>query len=392
MSNEQLRIHTRENRPLPFTESPIHFAVGMKNGLSSNAWGVRVEGTGDAYIYCRDIMKDIKISLHQSGKQQVAFTKESGYKMTPGSRFWNQWREPPSQRPPVPTFKLVFPGWALSLNGEDRKKGRPKKWDTNDIIIEGDDELLTVVWFFIMDEGQVPRQEGLPSEPIGILRLRQGKDLCVIAGREYERNFKTDRFTKAIVHLGADNMAIRLGGIYALERIAKDSEKDHGPIMEVLTAFVREHAPAQKEQNTPATSTTPPPGIEAILTVLGRRETTGQHRGADRLDLFRTQLAWMILPGANLRGATLCAATLWRTDLREADLRGANLSGANLNIADLRGADLCGANLSGTLLRNAILSEAVHLTAGQVQSGTDWRHAHLPEDLQYLKPARLTNV
>ena len=81
-----------------------------------------------------------------------------------------------------------------------------------------------------------------------------------------------------------------------------------------------------------------------------------------------------------------------RTDLREADLRGANLSGANLNIADLRGADLCGANLSGTLLRNAILSEAVHLTAGQVQSGTDWRHAHLPEDLQYLKPARLTNV
>ena len=191
MSNEQLRIHTRENRPLPFTESPIRFAVGMKNGLTSNAWGVRVEGTGDAYIYCRDIMKDLKISLHQSGKQHVAFTEGSGYEMTPGSRFWNQWREPPSQRPPVPTFKLVFPGWALSLNGEDRKKGRPKKWDTNDIIIEGDDELLTVVWFFIMDEGQVPWQEGLPSEPIGILRLRQGKDLCVIAGREYERNFKS---------------------------------------------------------------------------------------------------------------------------------------------------------------------------------------------------------
>ena len=222
--------------------------------------------------------------------------------------------------------------------------------------------------------------------------------------RVAEEGHLTDRFTKAIAHLGADNMAIRLGGIYALERIAKDSEKDHGPIMEVLTAFVREHAPAQKEQNTPATST-PPPDIEAILTVLGRRETTGQHRGADRLDLFRTQLAWMILPGANLRGATLCAATLWRTDLREADLRGAdlcgadlwradlseadlcgaNLSVANLNIADLRGADLCGANLSGALLRNAILSEAVNLTAGQVQSGTDWRHAHLPEDLQYLK-------
>ena len=108
--------------------------------------------------------------------------------MTPGSRFWNQWREPASQRPPVPTFKLVFPGWALSFNEEDRKKGRPKKWDTNDILIEGDDKLLTVVSFFIMDEGREPWQQGLPSKPIGILPLRQGKDLCVVAHREYEGN------------------------------------------------------------------------------------------------------------------------------------------------------------------------------------------------------------
>ena len=218
-----------------------------------------------------------------------------------------------------------------------------------------------------------------------------------------EEGHITDRFTKAIAQLGADNMAIRLGGIYALERIAKESEKDHGPIMEVLTAYVREKAP-RKENHKPQAGEKPPTDIEAILTVIGRRETTGQHRGADRLDLFRTQLAWMILPGANLRGVTLCAATLWRTDLREADLRGAdlsaanlwradlseadlrgaNLSGANLNIADLRGADLCGANLSGALLRNAILSEAVNLTAGQVQSGTDWREAHLPDHLKHL--------
>jgi hypothetical protein len=33
----------------------------------------------------------------------------------------------------------------------------------------------------------------------------------------------TDRFTKAIEQLGSDKLAIRLGGIYALERIAKDS-------------------------------------------------------------------------------------------------------------------------------------------------------------------------
>jgi len=36
----------------------------------------------------------------------------------------------------------------------------------------------------------------------------------------------TDRFTKAIDQLGKDNLAVRLGGIYALERLAKDSEYD----------------------------------------------------------------------------------------------------------------------------------------------------------------------
>ena len=43
----------------------------------------------------------------------------------------------------------------------------------------------------------------------------------------------TDRFTKAIVQLGEqgpEKLAVRLGGIYALERIARDSERDHWPI------------------------------------------------------------------------------------------------------------------------------------------------------------------
>ena len=52
----------------------------------------------------------------------------------------------------------------------------------------------------------------------------------------------TERFTRAIEQLGDEKLAVRLGGIYALERIARDSERDHWPIMEVLTAFVRENA------------------------------------------------------------------------------------------------------------------------------------------------------
>lgn len=57
----------------------------------------------------------------------------------------------------------------------------------------------------------------------------------------------TERFSKAVELLGSDKIDIRLGGIYALERIAKDSPKDHWTIMEVLTSFIQEKSPLQPE-------------------------------------------------------------------------------------------------------------------------------------------------
>jgi hypothetical protein len=61
-------------------------------------------------------------------------------------------------------------------------------------------------------------------------------------GRTFQVNREaqaTERFTRAIAQLGDDNLDIRLGGIYALERIARGSRTDHWPVVEVLTAFVR---------------------------------------------------------------------------------------------------------------------------------------------------------
>jgi hypothetical protein len=52
----------------------------------------------------------------------------------------------------------------------------------------------------------------------------------------------TDRYTKAVEQLGSDKLDVRIGGIYALERVARDSARDHPTVMEVLSAFVREHS------------------------------------------------------------------------------------------------------------------------------------------------------
>jgi uncharacterized membrane protein len=38
---------------------------------------------------------------------------------------------------------------------------------------------------------------------------------------------------------------VRIGGSYALERVVRDSARDHPTVMEVLTAFIGEHSHKQ---------------------------------------------------------------------------------------------------------------------------------------------------
>src|SRR5579872_7513033 len=52
----------------------------------------------------------------------------------------------------------------------------------------------------------------------------------------------TERFTRAVDQLGSSEVDIRLGAIYALERIARESAVDHPPIVAILSGFVREHS------------------------------------------------------------------------------------------------------------------------------------------------------
>src|SRR5208283_1279828 len=52
----------------------------------------------------------------------------------------------------------------------------------------------------------------------------------------------TESFSKAAEQLGSDKLEVRLGGIYSLERISKESPEDYWTVMENLTAFVRERS------------------------------------------------------------------------------------------------------------------------------------------------------
>jgi hypothetical protein len=200
----------------------------------------------------------------------------------------------------------------------------------------------------------------------------------------------TDRFTKAIDQLGKDNLAVRLGGIYALERIARDSEYDHPAVIEVLTTFVREQTQGRldtarswlatllsKDQD----ASQPPADIQAILTVLGRRKRTYGKGESQPLNLSGSQIRGAYLYGAHLEdaylyevhledatlaGAQLKGATLYRAQLEDATLYGAQLEGVNLGGAQLKGATLYGAQLEGVNLGGAQL-EGAYLYGAQLK-------------------------
>ena len=159
----------------------------------------------------------------------------------------------------------------------------------------------------------------------------------------------TDRYTKAIEQLGSDKLDVRIGGIYALERVARDSARDHPTVMEVLTAFIREHSrepwPPQDDDGQEAERSIRP-DVQAALTVIGRRAAKHDIRFRD-----------IDLTGADLRGAYL-------TD--DADLRGTNLTGADLRSAYLTDADrdILSADLrSVPEFRDAYLRDAERLDA-----------------------------
>lgn len=228
----------------------------------------------------------------------------------------------------------------------------------------------------------------------------------------------TERFSQAIDQLGGDKLEVRLGGIYALERIAKDSERDHWPIMEILSAYLREHARWEESgQPTDQIYTgRPPADIQAILTVIGRRTRTFgqgeeeplylastdlrntylQQAHLERAVLWNAHLEGAVLYQAHLEGARLTAAFLRGANLSEAHLEGALLSqtfmaGANLSGAFFAGAyvdaHLDNADLSGAHLEGVDLSQANGLTWGQVKGAMMDEATKLPSKLEERRRA-----
>lgn len=232
------------------------------------------------------------------------------------------------------------------------------------------------------------------------------------AVRVSEEQQVTERFANAVQLLGDERPEVRLGGIYALERIARDSAstmgprsgKDHWPTMEILCAYVRERTCAtglrvgdlnelrraledlqalpsesldaldinpvelartlkQRYAPSPDDDRTVSLDVQAALTVIGRCSHLYARPSGSRLDLTHTILRGADLMEARLEvvdfeGAVLTEADLTKAQMEGANLIGARLDGANLEEAWLFRAQLRGASLVSTRCCDAFMEEA----------------------------------
>jgi uncharacterized protein YjbI with pentapeptide repeats len=176
----------------------------------------------------------------------------------------------------------------------------------------------------------------------------------------------SNQVSKGFEQLGSEKVVVRLGGVYALEGVMNNSDQYHQPVLEALSAFVREGVnPPTSEPplKQPSVSEKPPTDIQAALTVIGRREAGFGTVDLSGARIVGADLKEADLTGADLHGVNLSDAMLFYTRLSDAilsaaDLTGADLTGADLTKANLTQAELFQAHLTGANLNNANLAAA----------------------------------
>lgn len=221
----------------------------------------------------------------------------------------------------------------------------------------------------------------------------------------------TELYTKAIEQLGHAGAAVRLGGLYALERLGQNNKSQRETILNVICAYLR--MPYVRPGDRPnLTASIEERALyeerlqqhqvrQAAQRIIHRHCLASQAPKAfwtnwwnvETLDLTGADLAGADLRNADLKraefthadltGANLAESDLTTVDLREANLTNACLFGAVLVAADLTGADLTKADLSSAQLKNAIFTNA-NLTEADL-SDADLSGVNLTE-------ARLNNI
>ena len=192
----------------------------------------------------------------------------------------------------------------------------------------------------------------------GVLGQRQAK----IA----QQGLSNERYQKGAEMLGSEVLAVRLGGIYALQRLAAEHpEQYHIQIMQLFCAYVRnptgdEQGPVSGSDEDGKPIHKLREGVQAAMYAIGKRTDACiaiEKAAFFLLDLRNANLQHSRLSNLNLSYALLGKSNMFGASLYISNLSSASLTDANLSDTDLTGVNLSDANLYRAKLSNAVLND-----------------------------------
>ena len=255
-------------------------------------------------------------------------------------------------------------GWDWLRSGATEKEPNSTTIRNAGIVIAGIFALAFALWRGLVAERQAAaaQSQAETAECQAETALRQ-TETAQLQADTAQQGLLNERYQKGAEMLGSNVLAVRLGGIYALQRLAEEHpEQYHVQIMQLFCAYVRNPT---GELEGPVSDYDddgePIPGlhedIEAVMQAIGKRTEAGivLERADENFRLY--------LPNANLQGGVLeelnlSGAFLHRANLSRASLRDSDLSRAFLGDSDLSGARLPSTILSSASFETADLSNA----------------------------------
>lgn len=166
------------------------------------------------------------------------------------------------------------------------------------------------------------------------------------------------------IALTEPNLEVRIGSIYALERIAKDNPPYHVQVIEILCAYIRQNAPSKDLVPTEniAKRLAVRDDIQTAVSVIGRRSEEG--KSAEWLQRYRLDLRRCDLSGVDFVKGDFSAAMFHYSRFETAIFAGAKLWGTEfyetlLNYVDWYDADLRGARLDNCIVNRPVLPSGV---------------------------------
>ncbi len=209
-----------------------------------------------------------------------------------------------------------------------------------------------------------------------------------------------EQYQKGAEMLGNEVLSVRLGGIYALQRLAEEwPDQYHLQIMRLFCTFVRlptkdrDFEPGQTDIE-PGTLLGIRPDVGAVMEILGSRSDLGiviERKAEFRLDLRGCDLrgGQLInadhsnayfhqsnLSGVNCANTDLTDAFLLDTDLSRAQFRNVKFARTRLQFTNLSDAMLQNEDLPGTYFDYADLSRTNFMQANL--DGSTFQHTKAP--------------